>query len=248
MKFLARRFIDSFFVSLCLPLTMGIASCSKKDKTATACAQQIKMAPRTAQEAFTHNYQVGEWGRNANGEGCSGGGSLPCYAKPYMIFLKDFLETNHIKSVVDIGCGDWEFSQHIDWNGIRYMGVDVVKHMIQNNIQKFETDTISFVCADATEIELPNADLLLCKDVMQHILNKDITLLCEKFAKFKYCIITNDVVNPSNGFCLNEDLPDRGGLRAIDLTAPPFNISAIKVLSYPADSNNIKEVLLIEKK
>ena len=36
----------------------------------------------------------------------------------YQQFLKD----NAIRSVVDAGCGDWEFSQAIDWTGIDYKG------------------------------------------------------------------------------------------------------------------------------
>ena len=50
----------------------------------------------------------------------SGSGSLAINNRPYISFLKDFISNNKIKSVVDIGCGDWQISENINWNNIKY--------------------------------------------------------------------------------------------------------------------------------
>ena len=45
-----------------------------------------------------------------------------------------------IKSVCDIGCGDWQFSQYIDFKGFKYTGIDCVKSVIDENKKKPLTD------------------------------------------------------------------------------------------------------------
>lgn len=226
-----------FFVGL----TIFFASCKQEPK-------DVASIP-TNQEVFTQIYERGEWGKNALGEGCSGEGSSVCNAKPYMEFLQDFLQEYEIKSVVDVGCGDWEFSKYLDWSGIRYTGIDVVKSVIEKNSQNFGEPTVTFICADAAQLNLPKTDLLICKDVLQHLPLKDIFALCSQFSNFKYCLITNDIINP---FCLlqtNEELSQPGGCRTLDLTLPPFNFKAKKVFTYSVptcDRESIKEVVLIE--
>ena len=89
------------------------------------------------EEVFNSIYQQAAWGRNAEGEAFSGGGSLVEVARPYMDFLQNFLKENHIETVVDAGCGDWEFSRHINWDGIDYIGYDVVAYIIEKNKKNF---------------------------------------------------------------------------------------------------------------
>lgn len=147
----------------------------------------------------------------------------------YRRFLENFLKTHNIQSVIDLGCGDWEFSKLIDWSGIDYIGVDVIQPLIEQN-KIFEKDNIHFMYADALTQDLPKADLLLCKDVLQHLTNDDIKQLLQKFTQYKYCLITNGL----NTFTLSSDNQDisRGDYRPLDLIKSPFNIRAKKVLTY----------------
>jgi hypothetical protein len=73
----------------------------------------------TLQDRFEYIYAANIWGHG------SGGGSSPINTRGYRRFLQNFLRKNNIKSVVDLGCGDWQFSHLIDWKGIRYSGFDV---------------------------------------------------------------------------------------------------------------------------
>ena len=230
--------MSTYVLFFCI-LALSLSSCSHKKRKLEP--------PLSAEAAFTRIYTLNGWGQGTMGESTSGPGSLVCYAKPYMEFLQRFLEENRIQSVVDIGCGDWEFSQHIDWNGIRYLGLDVVKQVIERNIQRFEKpETCTFVCADVTAIDLPKADLLLCKDVIHHLKNEDIFALQNQLSKYKYCLITHDIINPFLNLKINKDIKQRGECRIIDLTLPPFNLKGKKVLAYIADRGHMKEVLLID--
>ena len=84
--------------------------------------------------AFSHIYEHAIWGKNKEGVASSGGGSTLERTQEYRKLLQIFLHEKNIKTVVDAGCGDWEFSAHIDWTGIEYKGYDAVQSVIQKNI------------------------------------------------------------------------------------------------------------------
>ena len=196
----------------------------------------------SVEQAFVHIYENGVWGKNEQGEGWSGEGSSLAATKKYRSFLQGFLRKSGIKTVVDVGCGDWEFSKKINWEGIDYTGYDVVESVIRKNQKQFNSDNLHFICGNALTMDLPQADLLICKDVLQHLSNENIMLFLTQISKFKYCLITNDI-DPNMIDTLNLEISD-GGYRRLDLTQPPFNVQGHKILTYRGASN-IKQVLLI---
>ncbi len=198
------------------------------------------------ESVFTNIYKTAEWGRNEKGEGCSGLGSTVENAKPYTSYLAKFIEQHNIKSVVDLGCGDWSFSRHFNWDNIQYTGVDVVKYIIRRNQKQFSAPNIRFVHADVATYELPEADLLVCKDVMQHMSSGDIHKVLSQFSKFKYCLLTNDVYDPLIVADINGEI-NSGGLRPLDLTKAPFYLEGEKALEYDAHGNK-KVILLVQGK
>lgn len=200
---------------------------------------------QTTESVFTGIYENKEWGTNSSGEGISGPGSLLSTTEPYRAFLQDFLKTMNIRSVIDVGCGDWEFSRAINWSNIKYTGYDIVKQVIKKNKQNYGTKKIRFKHANATEICLPRADLLICKDVLQHLPNEDVKKFTSQFHKFKYCLITNDV----DPVTLSSNNPQikAGEHRNLDLSQPPFSIKGKKVLDYWCVITH-KVVFLISKK
>lgn len=159
----------------------------------------------------------------------SGEGSQRQHTKRYTSFLQNFLHRNNIKSVVDMGCGDWQFSQFMDWNGIDYQGFDVVSSVIEANQKKFAAPGIRFQVAEGDGNDLPSADLLIAKDVLQHWSNDAIKAFLPNFGKYRYCLVTN-CVNP-NGKTTNEDI-ENGGFHFLDLRLSPFRIRAEEVLSF----------------
>jgi SAM-dependent methyltransferase len=173
-------------------------------------------------QTFNRIYTDGIWGRDAAGEGTSGTGSTLEITRQYRAYLQDFIKTHHVRSIVDAGCGDWTFSSTIDWADASYLGVDIASNVIEADRKKYEKGKIAFRVGDITE-ELPAADLLISKDVLQHLPNA----LVHKFirnnlkkGKYKWVLLTND-----RGGVNGDTLP--GGYRAIDLAAPPFDVKGL---------------------
>lgn len=204
--------------------------------------EQSSLEEKSIEETFIEIYKNNVWGYNDQGEGISGGGSSVEATLAYRQFLQDFFKAFDIHSVVDAGCGDWEFSRAIDWTGINYMGFDVVPNVIAKNQQKYAKPMINFFLGNALTATLPEADLLICKDVLQHLNNQDVLDFIKKTADFKYSIIVNDV----NHLTFTSSNPDiiRGEYRHIDLTKPPFSVKATEVFFFKM-GDNIKQVVFI---
>src|SRR5687767_865601 len=171
---------------------------------------------------FNRIYTEGIWGRDATGKGTSGSGSTIEVTREYRSYVEDFIKKHGVKSVVDAGCGDWSFSSAMDWADASYLGVDIASDVIAAVRKKHEKGRITFQVGDITE-ELPAADLLISKDVLQHLSNE----LVHKFitnnlrkGKYKWVILTNDRGSE------NRDVAS-GGYRAIDLAAPPFEVTGL---------------------
>lgn len=201
-----------------------------------------EIAKASNEFVFANIYDTAEWGKNEEGKGFSGLGSTRENAAPYMVFLEKFMQDHNIRSVVDLGCGDWTFSQHINWDGIQYVGIDVVRSVIEKNRKKHSHPNVQFLQGDGIDVELPEADLFVCKDVLQHLSNEDINRILPQLKKYKYCLITNDV-DPGTGTSKNQKI-DSGGLRPLDLAKPPFSLSGERALSYEAHGNQ-KVVFLV---
>lgn len=191
----------------------------------------------THSEIFDDIYKNELWGQ---GQG-SGGGSSPQITVEYRKFLKQFLKDYNIKSVVDLGCGDWQFSRLIDWNGINYLGLDCVKTIIQDNKEKFENNNIKFEFSEAHEKIKESADLLIVKDVMIHWTNNEIIKFYSgliKGNKFKYVLMTNQIGTEN----LNEDIVT-GQFHNIDINRKPFNFNAKEIFKW---NNDTKITYLLE--
>ncbi|WP_210647661.1 class I SAM-dependent methyltransferase, partial [Helicobacter bilis] len=155
-------------------------------------------------------YETNMWG---NG---SGSGSCEKLCKNYVVFLQDFFKKYNITSIVDAGCGDWQFSKNIDFSGIKYHGYDVASQVIKNNTSKYSKDNVVFHLYDGDFSKLPAADLLLCKDVLQHPTNAKIQSFIDNLYKFKYALITNDIGEHCNYDILTTEC------RNLDLRLAPF--------------------------
>jgi SAM-dependent methyltransferase len=172
---------------------------------------------------FNEIYANNEWGYG------SGVGSLPLNNIDYIKFLKTFIERNNVKSVVDFGCGDWQFSRFVGWDAVQYTGFDIVETVIARNKAAFGRPSISF-CVYTSIEELPKADLFVCKDVFQHLPNQLIKELLRAFKeRARFLLITND--DWPSEHLTNTDIQE-GGWRPVRLDREPFSEIAPVVLSW----------------
>jgi SAM-dependent methyltransferase len=179
-------------------------------------------------------YENDEWGHG------SGEGSLEVHTRGYVSFLQSFLRRKGIASVVDMGCGDWQFSRRIDWSGIEYRGFDVVPSVIAANASRHASANVAFHLYSGDPAQLPAADLLLAKDVLQHLSYAQIfaTLAC--LGRYRYALITNCVA--PRGRTRNADIAT-GDFRYLDLRREPFNLRAKQVYSFAKSMNPIRRLL-----
>jgi SAM-dependent methyltransferase len=190
---------------------------------------------------FNRIYAEGTWGRDVAGKGTSGTGSTLEITREYRAYLEDFIKTHNVKSVVDAGCGDWTFSGAIDWGGASYLGVDIASDVIAAVRARYEKPNIRFQVGDITD-DLPAADLLISKDVLQHLSNTLVHNFIEnnlRKGKYKWVILTNDRGSK------NSDV-ENGGYRAIDLSAPPFDVRGLVDLPIKFGNETTKITSLLD--
>ncbi len=174
-----------------------------------------------ALEAFRNIYETDHW------NGGSGEGSAIAATDAYRPVLEAVVAGSDVRSVVDAGCGDWQFSRLVDWSGKRYAGVDIVPEVVAANRAAFARPGIEFVAGDIRTETLPDADLLVCKDVLQHWDVRSIEgFLARNLPRYRYALITNDVASVHIGTdMLNAEIPI-GHWRTLDPERPPFRAAA----------------------
>jgi SAM-dependent methyltransferase len=189
-------------------------------------------------KVFTEVYETKEWGDNDNPnyEGSSGLGSAVWYnKKTYIPFIHKFLKKYKIKSVVDLGCGDFRIGLLLyGKKNIDYTGYDAYKGVIDYNNDKFkENNNFHFIHSDFTSIKdrenIKNADLCIIKDVLQHLPNKTIINFLDyitKSKKFKYILLINCYNStPVNTVKYRKDIK-------------PGEFSSLSALRYPLKKYN----------
>jgi SAM-dependent methyltransferase len=153
---------------------------------------------------FEHIYRMRIWGTAEGEKYFSGEGSIEDVVKPYNDFVGAYIKQHQITSVVDLGCGDFRASRMIDLGDASYIGVDVVKDVIRINSQKYQSQRTRFLCLDIIHDELPEAELCLIKQVLQHLCDKDIQGILAKLAKYQHVLIMDGLVQ--NNCQVNKDI------------------------------------------
>lgn len=191
--------------------------------------REIFSSKETHSDIFEDIYKNELWGAGLG----SGSGSSAELTFEYRKFLEKFLRDKHIRTVADYGCGDWQFSKLIDWDGIIYTGYDCVGSIIENNRKQFDDNNVIFIKADTIKTVLP-AQLLIIKDVLIHWTNEEIIEFLNDIKtnmKFKYVLITNQTGEDNQ----NKEI-STGEFHNIDINKDPFNINAEIVFKWRNDS------------
>jgi SAM-dependent methyltransferase len=211
------------------------------------------MNTNDSHQVFSNIYVDRKWGSSSR----SGPGSEPHCTRKYRRLISRVLKDLRIRSVVDLGCGDWSFSRDIDWTGVAYTGVDVVPELIGNLNNAHGKDGVRFICTDLTRAEPPEADLVIIKDVLQHLPNHSVLEFLAKLRRFHYALMTNDcqrryrtgwrnLWRPRVIDCPNIDTT-LGGWRLLRLRERPFQLPAKELMRFDVRHGTVvdtKEVLL----
>jgi len=153
------------------------------------------------EQVFTYIYENNIWGNNLNSQysGSSGDGSTIEFNKDtYVNFVQNFIKDYGIKSVVDLGCGDFRCGSLIyDELNVKYTGYDVYKKVVDFNTSKHSNNTkYNFIHLDFMneKEQIIESDLCILKDVIQHWCLRDIYTFFDYITntkKFKYILLCN---------------------------------------------------------
>ena len=191
-----------------------------------------------AEGVFTDIYRQDHW------RGGSGEGSTAEATAPYRHILERLLVSPEIRSVVDVGCGDWQLGSLVDWHGKKYTGLDVVDEVVAANRKNWESERIRFVTGDVRLGEVPSGDLLLVKDVLQHWPTDDVArFLDQVLPRYPFALITNDVASVHWEGPVNGNM-SMGGWRTLDLETAPFAVRAQYRWDFDIRGEWTKRVLL----
>jgi len=215
---------------------------SRRVRRRIAYLTQPQRSPR---EVFSRIYAENLWGTgkpvgNDLYAFYSGPGSEESAARPYADCVRRFIEEQGIRSVVDLGCGDFRVGRLIANPGIDYIGVDIVEPVITENTARFSSERIQFRCLDVIADAIPDGELILLREVLQHLSNEQVVAILAKLRKFRWVIVTEVHPGPPGSFKPNRNKPHGADSRAmwnsgIVLNAPPFNVCNVELLlSLPA--------------
>lgn len=195
-------------------------------------------ARRPVDQVFDDVYAARQWTQDATGFH-SGPGSTGCSASRYANCIKDFIRQHGVRCVVDLGCGDFRVAQAFVADDVQYVGVDVVDALIAHNQATFGTDHVRFVRLDATRDPLPEGELCLIREVLQHLSNREIASVLNAARKYRY-VIYSDYQPGAEARCWpNRDIAHGRDTRiwkdsAVFLDQPPFNRTMDLLLEVPS--------------
>jgi Methyltransferase domain len=167
----------------------------------------------TNRKIFDSIYKNREWGGNPQ-EFYSGDGSRDItLVEPYIQTIKNLIKEYEFPPIiVDLGCGDFFIGKHIYDGASKYYAVDVADNLISQNLLNYQDSKLTFQNIDAAHEELPNADIILIRQVLQHLNNESIAKIVKKLWKFENILITEHLPSELK-FHPNIDINTGPGIR-----------------------------------
>lgn len=204
----------------------------KKGKEVSgAMASDDENLPASTKEVMTEIYKRKKWG-GAHKDFYSGSGSHSRKVVfPYIKILSSFLQGFENGLVVcDLGCGDFNVGKKLVPYSKKILAIDIVEGLIERNKNLFIDDKLEFHCLNIVTDDLPDADCILVRQVLQHLSNKEIQAVLKKLERFKHVIVTEHV--PKGEFVANAEKSTGAGIRlskksGVVLTKPPFNFISL---------------------
>ena len=180
-------------------------------------------------DRFQQIFEENTWG---NAESVSGEGSNLERTKAVRAALPPLLRRLGVRSLLDAPCGDFYWMKEVDLGGVEYIGVDIVRDIIERDREWYAGPGRRFVLGDLVSDVLPNADLILCRDCLVHLPYAETRKTIANFRKSGATwLLTTTFTGPRE----NRDI-EIGDWRPINLERPPYRFPApVEVLNEESD-------------
>lgn len=160
----------------------------------------MQPSPTALRDTFDRVYRTNRWSARGNG---SGPGSDLGPTAPLVRGLRAFIRERHITSICDVSCGGMAWWPHVltpDMPDIRFFGFDVSAQIIARNVARFAHRTRwCFAPADARNAEFPEADLVVCRQTLNHLHGADATAVLGNIRRgVRFIAATHDPALPVN--------------------------------------------------
>lgn len=195
---------------------MSLSRTLKKLLTLRPRLKAKHLAEMNPQAVFNTIYQTNAWN---GGESVSGQGSdldqTAEVARQLPVILKELGAT----SMLDLPCGDFYWMRHVDLGDVRYIGGDIVESLVRSN-QAYASKNRSFVHCNLMEDDLPQVDVIFCRDCLVHFSNHHVAVAIEniKRSPAKYLVTTTFTHRG------NERDIQTGQWRPLNLQSAPFGL------------------------
>jgi len=170
---------------------------------------------RRVRAAFTQHYKRRDW---LEPDTVSGRGSSLKRTGAIRRELPALFTELAVQTVIDAGCGDFHWFQTLEVELESYVGIDVVEDLVAVNRLRYGAPRRRFVSLDIIADPLPHADLILCRDCLVHLKNRQIVAALRNVRRSgsRYLLATT-----FTGDHPNHDVP-LGGWRPLNLERDPF--------------------------
>lgn len=190
---------------------------------------------RSNREIFSSTYRNYLWGRKQgdfnfySGDGSHNPEVIDEYIREVSSFIAEFKSP---PVVVDLGCGDFHIGSQLCKYAKQYIACDVVPEVIEANMSRNDLTNVSFRVLDAAKQELPKGDIVILRQVLQHLSNSDVRNVLQRIqGNFQYLIFTDH--QPLDlEWTPNLDKQTGPNIRTefgsgLDLNQAPFNLKSL---------------------
>ena len=135
--------------------------------------------------------------REVQRESASGSGSALAAAAQTLTPLDEIINGFSIKTILDLGCGDWNWMKEAHWyrgaSLIQYIGWESSPELVDRLQRRFGRPGISFHLQDIVADAFPPADLTICRDVLFHLPIKLALRVVDKIARAGGLLLAADI-------------------------------------------------------
>jgi len=188
----------------------------------------------SAQDVFRRFYKTNRWGSR---ESSSGKGSEQKTTRVIAEEIPDLMRRREFGTLLDLPCGDFNWMRAVNLDGFEYIGGDIVPAIIERNKLKYDR---RFQVLDVATSDLPESDLVLCRDCLVHLPNEMIQQALDNLRRngVRWLLAT---AYPGSR---NVDIK-LGGWRRLDMAAKPFDLPEVEILDEQAEGGDKGKVLAL---
>lgn len=190
------------------------------------------------QNRFRLYYRTNFWG---DSETTSGDSSRLDRARIALTLLQRLVDSAPRLRIFDVGCGDVNWIQFLRLReGSSYVGLDIVPELVERNRNLISDPGFSFLQGDARYDTLPEADVVVIRDVLVHLSTPDAHVVLSNVRSLAPRILLATTYRESR-----RSWPEDHSFRPVDLEQPSYALGPADVFlpeapDYDRSSDGIK--------